>query len=675
MPDLKLLRIEEGDNQKNLVDKVNSNFSDILSFGGGPYGKIGDQGPQGEPGQTGPAGSYGGMGSRGSIWTVGPTDPGLTGYINNDFWLNTRTGLGNPIYQFSGSEWSPYGFSLLSQDLFRVYSNVPTSAGNSTYNAYTLTSVNPSNYTLVLSDNSLVGTSQITNPQYSKVVIAIDGGATGKNLLEFSKNDYASSTAFNTKTPRFYWSSTLIGFTKYYLSWKNGDSLFFDIPLGELKLSTTTNAAYNSTYRSTGFNLNLSGSQGLSITTAGKFVMNFTSTGSLVLSNRNIKYFISGSGYRFEMPTTFNFTNTLNPSLPPLWLESTASNTGNLIHRTNVISGSVSRLFRAYTSSENIFDVKANGEVWYNKRIDSIQPSQTVTPTVTGSVSMSGPSVSVQWYTAIPGAVYSGAGGTASQRISCNNGTDFVITPSVSGPSAAIGICLWTPATGGGGTNPNAGWLNMLDGGEAVNFRIRTDSESKLIRFLSLNTSDTFNVAPSAPYSSPQAIDLTGSNSFGASHIDFTIMNLNQGASNPSTTRWFKVYFSAYGGNLGSTKCGVMYNQNLAASFIFNSGSIYITNVTLTQTAPFSIALAGPSPITPGLSLSIASPYFQNGTALSLSVTFASAPSSVTASLVYYPAGTTVGGTISGSGTTRTITWSGLSLLGQTAYQITVSGV
>lgn len=568
MPDLKLLRIEEGDNQKNLVDKVNSNFSDILSFGGGPYGKIGDQGPQGEPGQTGPAGSYGGMGSRGSIWTVGPTDPGLTGYINNDFWLNTMTGLGNPIYQFSGSEWSPYGFSLLSQDLFRVYPNVPTSAGNSTYNAYTLTSVNPSNYTLVLSDNSLVGTSQITNPQYSKVVIAINGGATGKNLLEFSKNDYASNTSFNTKTPRFYWSSTFIDFTKYYLSWKNGDSLFFDIPLGELNLSTTTNFAYNSTYRSTGFNLNLSGSQGLSITTAGKFVMNFTSTGSLLLSNRNIKYLISGGGNRFEIPTTFNFTNTLNTSLPPLWLESTASNTGNLLHRANVISSSVSRLFRAYTSSEIIFDVKANGEVWYNKRINSIQPSQTVTPTVTGNVSMSGPSVSVQWYTAIPGAVYSGAGGTASQRISCNNGTDFVITPSVSGPSAAIGVCLWTPSNGGGSTNPNnnSGWLNMLSNTyEAVNFRVRTDSESKLIRFLGLNTSSTFTTAPSAPFSSLQAIDLTGSNSFGASHIDFTIMNLDQGASVASSVRWFKVYYSAYGGNIVGNRCGVMYTTGSTA--------------------------------------------------------------------------------------------------------------
>lgn len=562
MPDLKLLRIEEGDNQKVLVDKVNSNFSDILTFGGGPYGKIGDQGPQGDPGQTGPVGSYGGMGGRGSIWTIGPTDPGLTGYINNDFWLNTRTGLGNPIYQFSDSGWNPYGFGLLSQDLFRVYPNVPTSSGNSTYNAYTLTSVNPSNYTLVLSDNSLVGTSAITNPQYSKVLIAIDGGATGKNLLEFSKSDYSSNTAFNTKTPRFYWTSTLIGFTKYYLSWKNGDSLFFDVPGGELKLSTNTNAVNNSTYRSTGFNLNLSGSQGLSITTAGKFVMNFTSTGTLLLSNRNIKYLISAGGNRFEMPITFNFTNTLNGSLPPLWIESSAANSGNLLYRANVISSNVSRLFLAYTSSEIIFDVKANGEVFYNKGINSIQSVQPVTPTVTGNATnISGTSVSVQWYTVIPGAIHSA--GTSTSRINANNGTDFVISPSTFGPSATVGICLWTPATGGSGNDNNGGWLNMLNSYEAINLRVRSDSESKFIRFLGLNTSNTFSVAPNDPVGSFQGIDLSGANSVGASHIDFTIMNIRgTTGSTGGTSRWFKVYYSAYGGNIVGNKCGVMYTTN-----------------------------------------------------------------------------------------------------------------
>jgi hypothetical protein len=564
MPDLKLLRIEEGDNQKVLVDKINSNFSDILIFDGGPYGKIGDQGPQGDPGQIGPTGSYGDMGSRGSIWTIGATDPGLTGYLNNDFWLNTSPGLGNQIYQFSSTGWNQYGFGILSADIFKVYPQLPTSTGNSTYNGYTIRSVNPSNYTLVLSDNSLVGASASTNPQYSKVVIAINGGATGKNLMEFTKSSYSGNTSFNTKTPRFYWTSTATtAALKYGLSWKNGDSLFFDIPLGQLKLSTISSGGSNSRYRSTGFNLNLTGSQGLSVTTGGNFILNHKSTGSLLLSNRNITSVVSGS---FGMPgVSFNFTNPLNNSLPPLWIESTLSSSGNLRHRTNVISSRVSRLFQAYTLSENIFDVKANGEVWYNKGINSIQPSQTVTPTVTGNVSMSGPIVSVQWYTAIPGAVYSGAGGTASQRISCNNGTDFVITPSVSGPSATIGVCLWTPATGGSANDNNGGWLNMLNNYEAINFRVRTDSESKLIRFLGLNTSNTFTVSPNAPNPSFQAIDLTGSNSFGASHIDFTIMNIKGTGSTGGTSRWFKVYYSAYGGNISGSKCGVMYTTNSTA--------------------------------------------------------------------------------------------------------------
>jgi hypothetical protein len=581
MPDLKLLRIEEGDNQKVLVDKINSNFSDILTFGGGPYGKIGDQGPQGDSGQIGPTGSYGDIGSRGSIWTIGATDPGLTGYINNDFWLNTRPELGNPIYQFSSTGWNQYGFGILSADIFKTYANLPTLGGNSTYTGYTLRSANPSNYTLVLSDNSLAGASASTNPQYSKVVIAINGGATGKNLMEFTKGSYSASTSFNTKTPRFHWTSTATTTAlKYGLSWKNGDSLFFDIPLGQLKLSTTTNGGSNSRYRSTGFNLNLTGSQGLSVTTGGNFILNHKSTGTLLLSNRNIGAGVLIATKMFGV--SFNFTNPLNNSLPPLWLESTLSNSGNLRHRANVISSRVSRLFQAYTLSENIFDVKANGEVWYNKRINSIQPAQTVTPTVTGNTNIAGPTASVQWYTAIPGAIYSGAGGTASQRISSNNGSDFVISPSTFGPTDTIGICLWTPATGGTKTGNistfdvgenNGGWLNMLNEHEAISFSVRTDSDSKYIRFLGLNTSNTFSDAPYAPSGSAQAIDLTGATSSGASHIDFTIMNISRPSNvypppnggTGAANRWFKVYYSAYGGDISGSKCGVMYTTNSIA--------------------------------------------------------------------------------------------------------------
>jgi hypothetical protein len=245
-------------------------------------------------------------------------------------------------------------------------------------------------------------------------------------------------------------------------------------------------------------------------------------------------------------------------------LESTKPNIGNLRFKANVISSSVSRLFLAYTSTEVIFDVKANGEVWYNKRINSIQPAQSVTPTITANTFIGGPPVSVQWYTVIPGAIYSA--GTSSSRINSNNGSDFVISPSAYGPSNTVGICLWTPATGGSGPDNNGGWLNMLNDHEAINFRVRMDSDSKYIRFLGLNTSNTFSDAPYVPYQAKQGIDLSGVSTTGVSHIDFTIMNIaGSGSSTSGTSRWFKVYYSAYGGNLSGTKCGVMYTQNSTA--------------------------------------------------------------------------------------------------------------
>ena len=111
MAELKLLRIDEGDSQKNLTDKVNSNFSNLILFGGGPYGRLGGQGPEGAKGSIGPKGSYGDLGGRGTIWTVGPCQPTPTSAVNDDFWLNTDNA--NTVYQFdSTGAWSLYGFNL-----------------------------------------------------------------------------------------------------------------------------------------------------------------------------------------------------------------------------------------------------------------------------------------------------------------------------------------------------------------------------------------------------------------------------------------------------------------------------------------------------------------------------------------------------------------------------------
>ncbi len=565
MPDLKLLRIEEGDNQKNLVDKVNSNFSDIITFGGGPYGKLGPEGPEGDKGSTGPVGSYGDMGSRGSIWVIGVTNPGTTGYINGDFWLNLTPGSGNQIYQFSAQTWSPYGFNLLSQDLFRIYPSVPTSAGNSSYAGYHLTSINPADYTLVLNDNSLVGATASTNPQYSKLVLSIDGGATGKGLLEFSKYAYSSSPSFTSKTPRFFWSSTSTSASlKYGLSFKLGDSLFLDIPGGNLGLNNTSPGGSNLSHRSTGLNLYLTGSRGLSVTTSGDFILNFSSTGTALFSNRNLTYTPSSGSVaaNFSIPVVLTFSNTTGDSLPSLSITSSLFNVGGLRHRTNVASNRSSSLFYAYGPSESYVDIRANGEFWYNKRINSIQPAQNVTSIGTGNVSIFGPSVSTEWYAVVPGVVQSA--GTPSQRVNSNNGIDFVVNPSTSGPSTSTGVYLWTPATGAT-ANFNGGWLNLLNDHESIELRVRTSEESKFFRFVGLGTSNTFSNLPNAPYSSYQAADLSGANSVGASHIDFTIMNITGTGSTAGTSRWFKVYYSAYGGNLNGSKCGVLYTTGSTA--------------------------------------------------------------------------------------------------------------
>ena len=64
MEELKLLLLEKGDSQENFIDKVNFNFSQIISFEGGPYGKIGPEGKTGNKGNVGPTGSFGYQGIR-----------------------------------------------------------------------------------------------------------------------------------------------------------------------------------------------------------------------------------------------------------------------------------------------------------------------------------------------------------------------------------------------------------------------------------------------------------------------------------------------------------------------------------------------------------------------------------------------------------------------------------
>lgn len=667
MPDLKLFRIEKGDSQKNLVDKINQNFSNIIIFGGGPYGIVGEEGAQGEQGKTGPVGSYGSPGNRGSIWNVTSTQPSPTGGFDSDFWLDTSDS--NKMYQLSSGSWTPYGFSLLGQDLFRISQPVTTSTGNSPYSGYFLASINPDLYTLVLSDNNLSDGSDTANPQYSKVVVSIDGGATGKNLLEFTKSDFASTVSFSSTTPRFFWSDNST--SNYNLSFKSGGRFLASVS-GNLNL-TSQITRYDINLRSSRLVSNLNSSTPLSArSTSGSIVLDFKTNGTAIFRTRNITYASS----LFTMPVNFFFRSQSTDGSPALWLSNSSSSVGGLRHKANVLSNRNSRLFRCLDQLFNsLFEVFGDGEVFYNRKVDSIQSSYSVSPAGTGSVSI-GPStsVSVSWYPVIPTVAITSS---VSNTINCNNGKEFVFAPNTSGPSSNCGIYLWTPATG---ASSNPGWQNLLsnDESESISFTVRTDSDSKLIRFVGLGLGQTYNILPLGTYLSASGnnifADLTGATASGASHVDFTIVNLPSAGSISASARWFKVYYTAYGGNLSSMKCGVLFSQ-IFDSFIFNAGSIFITSSTLVQTQPFNSTLVSAVPITPTQSVKINSPAFNNGTSLNLSVSFASSPNQVTANITLFPSGAVISGNVAGSGTARIITWSSLALSGSTAYQIRVSGV
>ena len=557
MADLKLLRIEDGDSQSNLTDKANYNFASLLTSGGGPYGRIGPIGPDGAKGPTGPIGSYGYFGGRGTIWTVGPCQPTVTSSVSGDFWINSENS--NSVYQFGNGAWSLYGFNLKSQDLFSIKGPLTTSAGLSSRYGYFLSSNTPINYTVVISDNPAMTTlgTQATpnifaNPQYSKFVISTDGSDPNRNIIEFSKFAYSNSPAFSASTPRFGWLVTgatadpLGIYGVYGLGFKNAGSLNISLPSSDLELRSTSGFVY---FNSIGFNFYMNSSQVFTTNSTGNTVFDFGS-GVARFSTKNISY----SSGQFNIPTSFN-TYTQNTDYdPPLSLLTYSSLAGNLRYLYNAASNTDAILFRSAQSGTTLFSVSGNGYVYMNKKVNSIQQEQTLTQTVQ-SVPALGSPVTVNWTTITPSI---SATTSATNLFYVNNGSNYVIKKSPSAAAGQRGICLWTPATGGSFGN-NGGWLNLVENDEAISFKVHSDnpgSTGSCFKYLGLNTT---NNPLGSPYSfandyTAEVAVLPGA----ASSVEFTIVNITGTGGTSGTRRWYKVYYSAWGGGLTGHSCGVL---------------------------------------------------------------------------------------------------------------------
>ena len=550
MAELKLLRIDEGDSQKNLTDKVNSNFSNLILFGGGPYGRVGGQGPEGAKGQTGPKGSYGDLGGRGTIWTVGPCQPTPTSAVNDDFWLNTDNA--NTVYQFdSTGVWSLYGFNLKAEDLFRVYGPVSSSLGTSSKSGYFLSANTPINYTVVLSDNTSMnsGTS-FPNPQYSKFVLSVNGNDQNKKIMEFAKIEY-TTPSFTAGNPMFYWDQGATADRgNYGLRFRNYDRTKFTLPNSALRFeSTASTFAMNSV----GFNLYMNTAQLFTVNVLNNIYFNFNN-GTALFSTKNIGY----SAGQFNISTSFNLYSEATDSTPPLHLISASPTTGNLRYLYNSTPNRSAFLFRVIQGSGILFAVYGDGYVYMDKKVNSLQPPQTITQTVSGTYI----STNINWTTLVPSIAMNTAAGN---YFYCNNGSDFVVQKSPSASSGERGICIWTPATGGA-VGFNGGWLNLVEDQEAITFRVHSSSPGSTadcFRYIGLNTSQSPNTLPN-PFSAfiNESIATLPAGEY-ASTAEFTVVNVKGATgSTGGTKRWYKVFYSAWGGNLTNTYCGVLTTCN-----------------------------------------------------------------------------------------------------------------
>ena len=188
-------QIFTGDTKDLIVDKINENFSQIISFSSGPYGRSGVIGPTGYPGGAGQLGTTGVSGQRASDWTLSVIPPSNPNEY--DQWIDQGvTGNGN-IYQYDGSNWQSTGISLIESQFFKVKNDIPTFSAPTEYSAIYFTDPDQNTKSLVISDGE--NAASYINPNYSKLLVSTNDQTTTP-IFSFRKSNISSISQ-----PSFYW--------------------------------------------------------------------------------------------------------------------------------------------------------------------------------------------------------------------------------------------------------------------------------------------------------------------------------------------------------------------------------------------------------------------------------------------------------------------------------------
>jgi hypothetical protein len=193
--------ISQGDSEKEIKDKVNYNFNQVLSFAIGHEGYIGPKGATGIPGPSGKIGGTGNTGDRASEWFRSTTVPSTGSSQEFDLWVDNSSSLGD-IYERDSSSWSYTGLSLFNSDYFEVYPGIVGPLGLTNKSAIGFNSTyTPDQTSLVISDTYFSASD--VNPNNSKLLVATDDQI-DTPIFSFSKSNGSSTI----DSPSFYWKNT-----------------------------------------------------------------------------------------------------------------------------------------------------------------------------------------------------------------------------------------------------------------------------------------------------------------------------------------------------------------------------------------------------------------------------------------------------------------------------------
>ena len=250
MPQINILNVLQGDNQSTVVDKINYNFDQILSAGGGPQGQQGLLGPTGAIGPQGANGVQGSQGPSGTKWFVQDIAPDITSITGSnpwtfptlgDYWLDPDS-ANQEVYVFTATGWTNTGYGLSSGDLFQKVTPIDVIGGGTGQGI--LIAGTASNQSLVLSDNTVdeytPGGSGIQNInlENAKLKIATENQRT--KILSFGRSDYdltpgGSGTTGNSRNPSIDWDYSVSGPNYYDITLNN--------PGGAIGINSTSPAA------------------------------------------------------------------------------------------------------------------------------------------------------------------------------------------------------------------------------------------------------------------------------------------------------------------------------------------------------------------------------------------------------------------------------------------------